>query len=148
MKFNITQKDNKLIYFYENKEVDEQRYYYELGQYSSKVKNRIYPDEFQSECSKTAIYPKEVGLSYVGLGLSGEVGEVTGIISKVYRDDNGIVSEEVKNKLKREIGDVCYFIAEMCNVLNVSFEEILKINVEKLRDRKERGVLQGSGDYR
>ncbi|KKQ80418.1 MAG: putative pyrophosphatase [Parcubacteria group bacterium GW2011_GWC2_38_7] len=105
--------------------------------------------EYQIESKKTALYPNK-GSNYIYpvLGLAGESGEVAEKIKKVIRDDGGIVSEVKKEEIKKEIGDVLWYLAQICSELGLSFDEAAKGNIEKLMSRMERGVLHGSGDNR
>ncbi|ASZ74918.1 MazG-like pyrophosphatase [Rhodococcus phage Trina] len=107
-------------------------------------------DEYQLKALKTAIYPgsgEVLGLAYVGLGL-GEAGEIQGKIKKILRDDNGVISDEKKEAIAAEAGDLLWYIALLAKELNYTLEEIAIVNLVKLDSRKERGVLGGSGDYR
>ncbi len=45
-------------------------------------------DKYQKLAATTAIYPQEKALEYLTLGLTSEVGELTGKIAKWYRKDN------------------------------------------------------------
>lgn len=101
-------------------------------------------DEYQSLTSTTAIYPKEKALEYLLLGLGSEVGEIQGKIKKVIRDNTPIDIQD----LGKEIGDVMWYISELCNHLGLSLENILIHNIDKLSSRAARGVLGGSGDNR
>lgn len=109
-------------------------------------------DEYQEAASKTALYP-EVGtgsvmaLAYTGLGLS-EVGEVQNKIKKVIRDDGGVVTEEKKREIAKELGDVLWYCAMLARELGVPLQSIAAQNIEKLQSRQQRGVLHGSGDNR
>lgn len=60
----------------------------------------------------------------------------------------GEVSEEDLYALIRELGDAGWYFAQTASELHTSLEFILKNNLEKLADRKRRGVLGGSGDDR
>jgi NTP pyrophosphatase (non-canonical NTP hydrolase) len=107
---------------------------------------------YQAAVGTTAIYPEAgtgspLALAYVGLGL-GEVGEVQGKLKKVIRDDGGKVSEEKRVALLGELGDVLWYVARCASELDASLDFIASMNVEKLQSRKDRGVLQGSGDNR
>jgi len=115
--------------------------------------------EYEAFTDETAIYPMSMdqlkagmlfdpGLMYCCLKLSGEVGEVLEHIGKSIRDDGGFVSIERRDKVKKELGDVGYYYARICKHLGFTMEEVLEGNMSKLRDRKERGVLGGSGDDR
>jgi NTP pyrophosphatase (non-canonical NTP hydrolase) len=104
-------------------------------------------EEYQKLANSTAIYPKEVGLAYVGLGL-GEAGEIQNKIKKVYRDKNGVLDEETAKELAKEYGDLLWYIAQGAKEIGFSLDKIASDNIQKLLDRKNRNVLQGSGDNR
>jgi NTP pyrophosphatase (non-canonical NTP hydrolase) len=105
--------------------------------------------EYQEEARKTAIYPN-LGSNFIypTLGLVGEAGEVAEKIKKVLRDNNGIVSEEKKQELIKELGDVLWYIANLSAELNLLMEDVALKNLEKLKSRMERNELHGSGDNR
>ena len=104
--------------------------------------------EYQAEAIKTIVYDQRFKLIYPSLGLVAEAGEVSGKVSKVLRDKNGIVTKEDEIDLKKELGDVLWFIAVLCNDLGITLEEVAQVNLDKLRSRMERGKIQGSGDNR
>ncbi len=85
---------------------------------------------------------------YPVMGLAEEAGEVSGKFAKAVRDNGGVISEERKTEIVKELGDVCWFVAEICTLLNVSMEEVMQKNIDKLTSRKERGVIKGEGDNR
>lgn len=103
---------------------------------------------FQALAAETAIYPRKYAIMYPAMGLSGEVGEVLNKVKKVYRDDNGYLTQEMEEDLAKEIGDVFWYLAALCSDLDISMEAAALGNLQKLLDRKERGVIQGSGDDR
>jgi len=113
-------------------------------------------ETYQKKAHETAIYPKSTSYFaprhlYVSLGLINEAGELIGLIKKGLRGDYGITpvhDKEFIKKLKGEIGDVCWYLAELCNVFDFSLSEIMASNLDKLADRKKRGVLKGDGDER
>ena len=81
------------------------------------------------------------------LGLAGETGEVMELIKKAFRD--GVKDkEEFKSKLKKELGDILWYLAIVADEHAIPFDEIATHNIEKLQSRKDRGVLGGSGDNR
>ena len=82
------------------------------------------------------------------LGLNGEAGEVAEKMKKIIRDKNGVISDEDKQELAKELGDVMWYIAVFANDLGVPLETIAKQNLDKLHSRKTRGVLGGNGDNR
>ncbi len=105
--------------------------------------------EYQKESRKTAVYPNAGNnFIYPTLGLAGEAGEVAEKIKKVIRDKNGIIDEETKEKIAKELGDVLWYVAQLCTELGLSMEKVARKNLEKLFSRKERGVLHGEGDER
>ncbi len=105
--------------------------------------------EYQEEARKTAIYPnKDNNYIYPVLGLVGEAGEIAEKIKKVIRDDNYEITDEKREELTKELGDVLWYIANLSKELNISMEDIAMRNIEKLKSRQERGVLGGSGDNR
>jgi NTP pyrophosphatase (non-canonical NTP hydrolase) len=110
-------------------------------------------DEYQQLTAVTAIYP-EAGsgsagaLAYVTLGLVGEAGEIANKVKKVLRDSEGVVSDEIRETLVGELGDVMWYVARLATELQTSSGLVAQENLNKLLDRKERGVLKGSGDTR
>lgn len=106
-------------------------------------------NEYQEKAKSTAIYPDKFKVIYPTLGMAGESGEVCEKIKKWLRDENGDnMSEERKQLLKKEIGDVLWYIANLSSDLGFSLDELAQENIDKLFSRKERGVLKGSGDNR
>ena len=85
---------------------------------------------------------------YPVMGLSEEAGEVSGKFAKAVRDCNGEIDSTRKDAIVKELGDVCWFVAELCTLLNVSMEEVMQRNIDKLTSRKERNVIHGNGDDR
>lgn len=82
------------------------------------------------------------------LGLNGEAGEVAEKLKKIIRDKNGIVSEEDKQELAKELGDVLWYIAVFAHDLGVPLDSVAEGNIAKLASRKQRGKLTGNGDNR
>ncbi len=106
-------------------------------------------NDYQRESRKTAIYPNAgSNFIYPALGLGGEAGEVLEKIKRIIRDKNGVVDDEMREKIAKELGDVLWYVAQLCTELNLSMEDVARKNLEKLFSRKERGVLQGEGDDR
>lgn len=109
-------------------------------------------NEYQAEARKTAIYPAAQAVVYPTLGLSGEVGEVSEKVKKAIRDHNGVSylidTPEAREGIKKEIGDVLWYIATLSADLGLNLEEVAQSNLDKLKSRQNRGVLQGSGDAR
>ena len=89
-----------------------------------------------------------VDYCYPALGLAEEAGEVAGKYAKAVRDCNGVIDEERREAIINELGDVTWFVAELCTLLNVSMEEVMQKNIDKLTSRKNRNVIHGNGDDR
>jgi NTP pyrophosphatase (non-canonical NTP hydrolase) len=105
--------------------------------------------DYQTKSRKTAKYPA-IGhpVIYPTLGLVNEAGEVAGKIKKVFRDKDGRISDETRQALKAELGDVLWYLAQVATELNLSLDEIAEYNIVKLYDRLERGKIKGEGDNR
>lgn len=111
---------------------------------------------YQKMALETAAYPKEFKVIYPSLGLNGESGEVADKVKKIIRDgdvvkdgDGAIViPQEKRHELAKELGDVLWYIATLSYDIGYSLGEIGEMNYKKLKSRKERGVLSGSGDNR
>ena len=117
-------------------------------------------NEYQRRAMETCI-PSCRNFSYMMLNLVGEVGEFAGKIAKAIRkqdaaiDHNSLLTEsrhvmtdEKITELRKEAGDVLWQLSGLCRVMGWSLEEVAEENLEKLADRKQRGVIDGSGDER
>ncbi len=85
---------------------------------------------------------------YPTLGLVNEAGEVAGKVKKIFRDHDGVVTQADRDALTLELGDVLWYLAELCTRLDIRLDDVAARNIEKLRGRKQRGTLKGSGDIR
>jgi len=106
-------------------------------------------NEYQRQALTTAKYPN-VGNNYIYplLGLAGESGEVFEKVKKVQRDADGVFTPEKLAEIKKEIGDVFWYLAALCSEFNFDMGDVATLNLEKLFSRRERGVISGSGDNR
>ncbi len=104
---------------------------------------------YQIESKKTALYPN-VGNNFIypTLGLCGEAGEVAEKIKKIIRDNNSIADPERINEIKKELGDVLWYIAQLSTELNLTLEDIAQANINKLQERLKNNLLHGNGDNR
>ncbi len=82
---------------------------------------------------------------YAITGLTGEVGEFNSLIAKSVRDHKGLMDVLV---VKKEIGDILWFVAAIAADYGFSLNDIAMSNIEKLNSRKARNTIQGSGDDR
>lgn len=83
--------------------------------------------------------------AYALFGLVGEVGELYGYIAKVIRDGEKADHQEY---VKKELGDILWFLAAIAHDHGLRLDDIAMANLQKLKGRKERGTIQGSGDNR
>ena len=100
---------------------------------------------------------------YPALGLAEEAGEVCGKIAKFIRKHGGtepmtaryelenkvtITDDELKFRkdLSRELGDTMWMLAELCTNYGLDMGEVMAENIEKLADRKDKGLIIGEGD--
>ncbi len=82
---------------------------------------------------------------YVLTGLVGEVGEFFNHVSKSIRDGQ---PPNLDLLLKKELGDILWFVTAVAQDLGFSLEDVAQTNLDKLFKRKDDGTLQGSGDER
>ena len=116
--------------------------------------------EYQEEAGKTAQYPDmflfngnlnldvNVGYLYPVLGLCGEAGEVAEKVKKIIRNKEGFCEQKDWDEVKKELGDVLWYVAEICRALGFKMEDVAQMNLDKLKDRQERGVINSEGDNR
>jgi NTP pyrophosphatase (non-canonical NTP hydrolase) len=106
---------------------------------------------YQERTGETAVYPEagkgsEAAREYVVLGLANEAGELAGARKKKLRGD--YTEQEEREKIVKELGDVLYYAARVAEEYGLFLDVIAEHNLAKLKDRKLRGVLKGSGDDR
>jgi hypothetical protein len=104
---------------------------------------------YQNRARETAIYPNMGSeFTYPALGLVGEAGEIANKLKKVIRDKSGVLSDEVRESVSDELGDVLWYVAQLATEMGTDLDTIAQRNIDKLSSRKERGVIAGSGDNR
>ena len=99
--------------------------------------NRLNGNEYQKLAMKTlnpTLNKKEILVNGV-MGLNGESGEVIDIVKKHMFQGH----ELDKEKIKKELGDVMWYVAEVCEALDLSLDEVMEGNIEKLRKRFKDG---------
>ncbi len=112
------------------------------------IKAQMSLNEYQDKASETANYPKSQAIPYIMLGLNGEAGEVADKYKKVIRDNEGLMSDDKRLEIAKELGDVLWYVAMGARELGFDLDFIAKQNIGKLQSRKERGKIKGSGDNR
>lgn len=104
---------------------------------------------YQTESRRTwGLVHTDHPIVYPTLGLVNEAGEVAGKIKKIFRDKDGVISEDDREALKYELGDVLWYLTQICTELDLSLAEVADANLEKLLSRLERGTIGGDGDHR
>jgi NTP pyrophosphatase (non-canonical NTP hydrolase) len=106
-------------------------------------------DVYQQESRKTwNEIPMNHSIVYPTMGMVNEAGEVAGKVKKIFRDRGGEITEADREALKQELGDVLWYMAQICTELNLSLQEVAESNLTKLFSRLERGQIKGDGDNR
>ena len=107
-------------------------------------------DDYQQLALKTAQndYEPTMQRTIWAMGVAGEAGEVIEKWKKIIAYKQGVVSDEDKAELGKELGDVIWYIAVLAESLGLTFEEVMQVNVKKLADRQKRNVIKGAGDNR
>lgn len=95
-------------------------------------------NEYQKLAARTMIAkpgfeitPEQWMIIWNATGLAGEAGEVSELIKKGIFHQHGLDKE----KLKKELGDVCWYIAGLCTATGITLEEVMSHNIEKLKVR-------------
>lgn len=119
-------------------------------------------DAYQQRTSTTAIYPDHgqatpEALLYAVLGLCSEAGELAGKVKKMIRDggphgmsflDHEYTNDTDMTGVHAELGDVLWYAARVATESGTTLSAIAADNLHKLNDRKDRGIIGGSGDNR
>jgi len=106
-------------------------------------------NDYQRESRKTwNVIAVDHPIVYPTLGLANEAGEVAGKIKKIFRDHGGRITDEDREALKQELGDVLWYLTQICTELGLSLDDVASANIEKLFSRLERNQIRGSGDNR
>lgn len=105
--------------------------------------------KFKKEVDKLWISNKH-DLERSVLGLAGEVGEVCDLRKKFLRQDFQSTDDVQKyyDKMKLEVGDVFFYLFKYCDEMEYDVEEVFDACIKKLKSRKKRNKLKGSGDDR
>ncbi len=105
--------------------------------------------DYKNAIDPTVVYPQTTkieALQYLALGLNGEAGEVAEQIKKAMRNDGGEISVGRLVLLKKEIGDVLWYLTRLADELETNLAEIATENVEKLLARKAQDNLRHEKD--
>lgn len=106
---------------------------------------------YQKFTNTTAKYPQDQAFPYLALGLNGESGEVAEIIKKIVRkqmpfdilkDQTILEPDSLRQQIKAELGDVLWYVAQICEQANLDLEEVAQANVDKLTQRTKENNIQ------
>ena len=124
-------------------------------------------NEYQQQAMTTCL-PESENFSYMMLNLAAEVGEIAGKVAKMIRKGQvtfchngdlemyfqGDTKAETNDarareeELQKEAGDVLWQLSGLCSVMGWKLEDIARQNLQKLADRQQRHVIDGTGDNR
>lgn len=106
-------------------------------------------DDYQYKAKATDLYPSDVRLVALLMGLANEAGEALGHYKKHLRGDEAYQDENaLKTALIKEIGDTLWYLSGIADALGVTLSEVAQANLDKLASRYDRGVIKKSGDDR
>ena len=92
-------------------------------------------DVLQEKISELVLGGADVShLLTAALGLTAESGEFTEIVKKILLQGKPYNEDNVFH-MKRELGDICWYLAQACMALDTTFDEIIEMNVDKLKAR-------------
>jgi hypothetical protein len=91
----------------------------------------------QLEAADDADVPRLITAAF---GISAEAGEFTEIVKKIILQGKPYTEENVFH-MKRELGDICWYIAQACMALDTNFDEVLQMNFDKLSARYPDGTF-------
>jgi NTP pyrophosphatase (non-canonical NTP hydrolase) len=124
----------------ENKVIDTKKYIEFVRQTTSPASSdfaALLTRLTELEASADADVPR---LMTAAFGISAEAGEFTEVIKKMFLQGKPYNEDNVFH-LKRELGDICWYIAQACMALDTTFEEVLQMNYEKLSARYPEGTF-------
>ena len=93
--------------------------------------------EYQSLAMRTCSIPVELAkdrLMHAAFGVNSEAGEIAGILQKEYQGH-----PVDRNHLLKELGDLMWFVAEACTALDASLDDVMRMNIDKLKARFPEG---------
>ena len=104
---------------------------------------------YQQESRKTwGLVKMDHPIVYPTMGLVNEAGELAGKVKKIFRDKDGVISDEDREALKYELGDVLWYLAQIATELDLTLDEVASANPTHLFSRLQRNTSRGDGDNR
>lgn len=98
--------------------------------------------------AKTTDTTSHLEWDYYAMAIAGEAGEILEHIKKATRDDGGLLTDERRQKVIKEMGDVLWYLALTADRLDIKLGAVAQINLDKLAARAQNGTLHGDGDER
>lgn len=139
----------------------------DFNEYQKKAhETAIYPTDITLNLDRTFIYgegriptkTEQLSWIYPTIGLAGESGELLNKLKKVIRDQNGEipncnhlspVDEHIcKATICSELGDLLWYIAELCDKFDMTMDYVAGYNIQKLALRAKQNQIKGLGDNR
>jgi NTP pyrophosphatase (non-canonical NTP hydrolase) len=107
-------------------------------------------DDYQKQALTTAgnDYEPLMEKTIWAMGIAGEAGEIIEKWKKIVAYQSGKITDEDRQALAKELGDVVWYIAVLAHSLGLSFDDVMQQNLAKLADRQRRNVIAGAGDER
>ena len=124
----------------ENKVIDTNKYIEFVRQTTSPASSdfaQLLSRMTELEANNDADVPR---LLTAALGISAEAGEFTEVVKKIVLQGKPYNEDNVFH-MKRELGDICWYIAQACMALDTNFREIMEMNYEKLSARYPEGTF-------
>lgn len=101
----------------------------------------------KSETNGIVFAPNKIdvgGVINASLGLSGETGELNDMIKKTIFHGHELEEE----KVKKELGDIMWYVAMMCESFGFEMEDIMQMNIDKLKARYPEGFSEWDSQHR
>jgi len=107
-------------------------------------------DEYQLQAQESVIRHKDplIDKTIWAMGIAGEAGEIIEKWKKLVAYKDAKITDEVREDMSKEIGDVLWYLAAFSQSLDLSLQAVAEANLEKVLSRKKRGVIKGKGDNR
>lgn len=103
--------------------------------------------EYEQFMSTSKVYDC-LPIIYPILGMNGEAGEAAEKAKKCLRDHNGLVDDEMKHAIMKEIADVLWYVWATADDMGYTLEDVMEIGIEKVEKRQKTNTVHGNGDNR
>lgn len=103
-------------------------------------------NEYQQISQNFAFYPHALGPYYTTLGTMSMLGKLSERLQKSLKENDGKISQRDKQLIGIAIGDVLYYLACTATDLNLSLDDICRMNIRKNSYQKEQEILNNTND--